>query len=228
MVDHQVIPYCRLCRDFHEESTCQSFVQILSEKVAERIENEKVNTCGKMYNVGMHDWMELMENSKDVVCMNRNMDKVEETCDPKFTPKESVPSSNDLNIDLGGWISSAKVWVPITEIVKIPTQKNKLLKALESSPSNIKVSKSSQSDLGGKSVEAYQDDLVILQSMDSGNKENAPFFVSLLVNDYCPHNCLIDSRASSNVMTKKVMEQLNLRISRLYHNICAMIVRKLR
>jgi hypothetical protein len=33
---------------------------------------------------------------------------------------------------------------------------------------------------------------------------------------------MLDSGATSNVMTKRVMEQLNLRISRPYHNICAM------
>ena len=42
------------------------------------------------------------------------------------------------------------------------------------------------------------------------------------MNDYILHNCILDSGASSNVMTKKVMEQLNSRISRPYHNICAM------
>jgi hypothetical protein len=42
------------------------------------------------------------------------------------------------------------------------------------------------------------------------------------MNDFILHNCMLDSGASSNVMTKKVMEQLNLRISRPYHNICAM------
>ena len=47
-------------------------------------------------------------------------------------------------------------------------------------------------------------------------------FFSLLMNDYLLHNCMLDSGASSNVMTKKVMEQLNLRISRPYHNICVM------
>jgi ribonuclease HI len=42
------------------------------------------------------------------------------------------------------------------------------------------------------------------------------------VNDKVLHNCMLDSGASSNVITKKVMEQLNLRISRPYHNICAL------
>jgi ribonuclease HI len=42
------------------------------------------------------------------------------------------------------------------------------------------------------------------------------------VNEKVLQNCMLDSRESSNVMTKKIMEQLNLRISRPYHNICAM------
>ena len=63
---------------------------------------------------------------------------------------------------------------------------------------------------------------MILQNMDRGNQKNRPFFLSLLVNDFILHNCLLDSGATSNVMTKKVMEQLNLRISRHYHNISVM------
>ena len=38
---------------------------------------------------------------------------------------------------------------------------------------------------------------------------------------------MLDSGATSNVMPKKVMEQLNLRISRPYHNICAMDSKKM-
>ena len=38
---------------------------------------------------------------------------------------------------------------------------------------------------------------------------------------------MLDSGASSCVMSKKVMQQLNLRISRPYHNICAMNSKKI-
>ena len=37
-------------------------------------------------------------------------------------------SSTDLNIDLDGWLSNAKMLVPITKIVKICSQRQKLLK----------------------------------------------------------------------------------------------------
>jgi len=75
---------------------------------------------------------------------------------------------------------------------------------------------------------SYQDAPVILQNMDRGNEKNIPFYLSLLMNDFILHNCMLDLGASSNVMTKKVMEQLNLRISRPYHNIFAMDSKQLK
>ena len=56
----------------------------------------------------------------------------------------------------------------------------------------------------------------------SSNNRVASILDLILVNDKVLHNCMLDSGESSNVMTKKVMEQLNLRISQPYHNICAL------
>jgi len=58
------------------------------------------------------------------------------------------------------------------------------------------------------------------------NEDHQPFFLTLDINDRLLHNCMLDFGASTNVMTKEVMEQLNLRISRPYHNICSMDSRK--
>ena len=76
-------------------------------------------------------------------------------------------------------------------------------------------------------VEAYQDAPVILQTMDKANKGNDPFYVTLLVNGQLLHNYMLDSGASSCFMSKRVMQQLNLRISRPYPNICAMDSKKI-
>jgi hypothetical protein len=118
--------------------------------------------------------------------------------------------SSDLNIDLGRWLSNAKMLVPVLEIMKIPSQREKLLRAIDCP---------SQKSVDPPPSRAYQDASVILQNMDRGNENNRPFYLCLLVNDFILHNCMLDSKATSNVMTKKVMEQLNLRISRTYHNI---------
>ena len=58
------------------------------------------------------------------------------------------------------------------------------------------------------------------------NEDHQPFFLTLDINDKLLHNCMLDSSASTNAMTKKVMEQLNLIISRPYHKICSMDSRK--
>lgn len=59
------------------------------------------------------------------------------------------------------------------------------------------------------------------------NEDHQTFFLTLDIDDRLLHNCMLDSRASTNVMTKKVMDQLNLRISRPYHNICSMDSKKI-
>jgi hypothetical protein len=78
-------------------------------------------------------------------------------------------------------------------------------------------------------MEPYTDAPVILQTMDQnkGNRGIQPFFISLMVNNLLLHNCMLDSGASSDVMIRKVMERLNLRISRPYHNVCAMDSREI-
>jgi len=41
------------------------------------------------------------------------------------------------------------------------------------------------------------------------NEDHQPFFLTLDINDCFLHNCMLDSGASTNVMTKKVIEKLN-------------------
>ena len=81
--------------------------------------------------------------------------------------------------------------VPVTEIVNIPSQKAKLLSAIEVTQREEKPS------------EEPEDEEIVLKSMNCyvGNEDHLPFYVSLLVNDRLLHNCMLDSRASSNVMT---------------------------
>jgi hypothetical protein len=52
---------------------------------------------------------------------NKGQDKGQ-TSIPKVSPtppKSNVPINVDLNIDLGGWLSNAKMFVPVSEIMKI-------------------------------------------------------------------------------------------------------------
>jgi hypothetical protein len=120
---------------------------------------------------------------------------------------------------LGNWISNAKVLVPVADLIKIPSQKDKLLKAIEG-PNERSLGKY-------KSKEYHEDVPVILHSMDWTKEDHPPFFVSLMINDLLLHNCMYDSGASSNIITKNVMKLLNLKITRPYHNVCAMDSREI-
>jgi len=46
-----------------------------------------------------------------------------------------------------------------------------------------------------------------------------PFYITLLIHDLNLHNCMLDSRASHNMMPLSVMEQLGLQITKSYKDI---------
>jgi hypothetical protein len=61
-----------------------------------------------------------------------------------------------------------------------------------------------------------EEDLPIIlhaENIDRKSGKNAPFFISLLINDFTLHNCMLDSGASTNIMPLRVMQQLGLEIS---------------
>ena len=135
---------------------------------------------------------------------------------PSFPDPPIVPESN---IDMGGWISNAKIHVYATGVLKIPGQKEKLLKALEDSKSEAH--KIIEEDPLPNNNAIFESELIepidmpiFLNSVDPRREDHPPFYVSLLVDKLLIHNCMLDSDASSNVMTRKVMEQLNLRVTR--------------
>ena len=67
-----------------------------------------------------------------------------------------------------------------------------------------------------------EDTPIVLHSRDPNKEYHHAFYISLIANDKLLHNCMLDSRASSNIMTKKVMEKMGLKITRPYQNMCAM------
>jgi hypothetical protein len=47
----------------------------------------------------------------------------------------------------------------------------------------------------------------------------APFYITLNVHDQLLHSCMLDSRASHNVMPKTIMDRLGLEITRPYRDL---------
>jgi hypothetical protein len=157
LVEHHSIPYCRLCGEFHEESTCLFYLEECENKYGNQ-GNEQVNMCNERYYGAMYDWMDVNDYGSSGNFMNGNIDKATEnyghkpnpqqvvemakyrgttyqrdgnksqykgqTSVPKVSPthpKSNVPINAYLNIDLGGWLSNAKMLVPVLELMKIPS-----------------------------------------------------------------------------------------------------------
>ena len=145
-----------------------------------------------------------MENNRDKGLTyqrhgNDNSSKIYEDI-----PKEFTPSTAYLSVDLGNWISNAQVSVQVEELIKIPSQRDKLLRAIEG-PKERSLERSNDFFFE-ITRESNEDVPVILHSIDWTKEDHPPFFVSMLINDLCLHNCMYDYGASSNVITKKVMD----------------------
>jgi hypothetical protein len=96
------------------------------------------------------------------------------------------------------------------ELIKILTYKEKVKKIL--------------------GLDENEDKLMILPRHEPRGRNGAhsPFYVSLLINDLLLHNCMLDSGASTNVMSLKVMNQLGLQITWPYRNVCTMDSREIK
>jgi len=118
-----------------------------------------------------------------------------------------------MNFDLGSWMANVKALIPISEIIKIPSQRDKLIKFIEG-PS--------------KENEDDEDELIMLQTTkDKKEGSYPPFYMSLHINGLMLHNCMLDLGASTNVMPLKVMNQLGLKVTRPYRNVCGIDSRKI-
>jgi hypothetical protein len=99
--------------------------------------------------------------------------------------------------------------VLVTEMCNIPSVKREILKIL-----HVSFEK--------------EDPPIILNTMylDQPKEKNHPFYVSLGMNGLHLNNFMLHSRASTNVMSLKVMKQLGLKTTRPYGNVCGIDSRR--
>jgi hypothetical protein len=121
----------------------------------------------------------------------------------------SKATCEDINIDLKSYLSKSHISIHFLEFLKIPSQRKKIKQIL---------------GLGEGKEESSNNTPVILKTVEKGglNGGRDPFYISLQVNNLLLQNCLLDFGASTNVMPLKTMQQLVLKVTRPYQNICSM------
>lgn len=110
--------------------------------------------------------------------------------------------------------------MPLVELVKSEVFRKPILEALE-----LETTQTSNDSID------LQDEkpTIVLSLMIEPTDNNSPSsYVSLTIHDKILHNCLLDARASHNLMPKAVMEELGLDITRPYHDLFSFHSRKVK
>jgi hypothetical protein len=91
-------------------------------------------------------------------------------------------------------------------------QKVKRIRGMLEIPSFTKITPDDQ--------QLFEENSTLLQTGHFEKNEQTPFLTSLLIDDLCLHNCMLESESSVNMMSLKVMNQLGLDVTRPYANAC--------
>jgi hypothetical protein len=118
-------------------------------------------------------------------------------------PKNPKVDKITLDFDLEGALSKMHVNVPLKEAIKIPSIKeffNNLFSGMAESA----------------------DPPIMLQAnhFRIHYGENPPFFMTLAMNNKYLNNCMLDTGVGANMMSLKVMQQMGLKVTRPYKNVC--------
>jgi hypothetical protein len=118
-------------------------------------------------------------------------------------PKTSKADKITLDFDFEGALSKMHVNVPLKEAVKIPSIKERFNTFFSGTAEPM-------------------DPPIMLQAdhfrIQYG--ENPPFFMTLMMNNKYLNNCMLDTGAGANMMSLKVMQQMGLKVTRPYRNVC--------
>jgi hypothetical protein len=105
--------------------------------------------------------------------------------------------------------------------MKIPVHLSKLLKNENFKKSNMKVLQPPTSVVTSDVISLQDENptITVGPHIEDGSDASPPFYISLDVHENILHDCLMDSGASHNVMTKVVMEELGMDITNPYQEL---------
>jgi hypothetical protein len=132
------------------------------------------------------------------------------------TTKDSIPEVREIpkppsSFSFEHEIQKIRIPVPLSKLVKNEDFKRSLSKLLQSKPPQLTTDSINLQD---------QKPVVILGPMVEDRYDSSPpFYTSLNIHNKVLHKCLMDSRASHNLVPKIVMEELGLEVTKAYHDL---------
>jgi hypothetical protein len=117
--------------------------------------------------------------------------------------KHVASGSTQMMYNVVEYLSKLRIVFPFTEVVKIPQQRNNILKLLENP--------SKRTEVVATSPKQGQ-----IPSMAKIRGKVPPFYISIENHDVSLHNCLLDIGATNNIMSLAVMEALGMCCTKYY------------
>jgi hypothetical protein len=117
--------------------------------------------------------------------------------------KTSKTERVNLNFDFEGALSKMHVTIPLKEVIKVSSVKEHFDNFFQGS-------------------DGPMDPPIMLQAdhFRVQYDENPPFFMTLIMNNKSLNNCMLDTGAGANMMSLRVMQQLGLKVTQPYRNVC--------
>jgi hypothetical protein len=111
-------------------------------------------------------------------------------------PKTSKTERVDLKFDFEGALSKMHMTIPLREVIKVPSVKERF-------------------DNFFKGSDGPMDPPIMLQveHFRVQYDEHQPFFMTLLMNNKSLHNCMLDLGVDANMMSLNVMQRLGLKVT---------------
>jgi hypothetical protein len=121
----------------------------------------------------------------------------------ELLPKPAPIDEIWLNIDVATMFGKLNMMIPVKEMCKIPSVSREVLNLLW-----VLIEKE------------YPPIILNTMYLDQKKDNSPPFYLSLGMNGLFLNKCMLYSRDYVNVMSLKVMEQIGLKTSRPYGNVC--------
>jgi hypothetical protein len=117
--------------------------------------------------------------------------------------KHMTSNSTQMTYNVVEYLSKLRITLPFTEVVKIPQQRENILKLLDDPYEREEVVVTSPKQTPGQSTANMRGKI-------------PPFYISIENHDVALHNCLVDTGAMNNIMPLAVMEALGMSCTKYY------------
>ena len=101
------------------------------------------------------------------------------------------------NFNLENEINKIKIPIPLVELAKNPIYRKQISKMI--------IFSEDESQVDVINLEDDKPNIVFAPHFEGARDTIAPFYITLTLFDHLLHNCMLDSRASHNVMPKSII-----------------------